>query len=66
MTLQLPAYEPLPEAPEASSDLIEVAIADLHPTQMCVGFAEIEHRIADFQDEDPKDRRRYLKSTEYG
>ena len=62
MTLQLPAYEPLPAAPEASSALIEVAIAELHPTQMCVGMAEIQHRIADFKAEDPKERRRYLKS----
>ena len=47
MTLPLPAYEPLPEAPQAASDLIEVAIATLHPTQLCVGMAEIQHRIAD-------------------
>ena len=60
MTLPLPAYEPLPEAPKAASDLIEVAIAMLHPTQLCVGMAEIQHRIADFQNEDPKERRRYL------
>ena len=62
MTLPLPAYEPLPEAPKAASDLIEVAIQALHPTQLCVGMAEIEHRIADFRNEDPKERRRYLKT----
>ena len=62
MTLPLPAYEPLPEAPKAASDLIEVAIQVLHPTQLCVGMAEIQHRIADFQNEDPKERRRYLKT----
>ena len=54
MTLPLPAYEPLPEAPQAASDLIEVAIAALHPTQLCVGMAEIQHRIADSKTNPPR------------
>ena len=60
MDLQLSRYEPLPAPPEDKAALIEVAVDSLHPTQMCVGWAEIKHRIEDFKAESEKDRRDYL------
>ena len=61
MHLQLPPYQPLPAPPERKRDLIEVAVASLHPTQMCVGLAEVMHRIKDFSGESEKERREYLR-----
>jgi hypothetical protein len=58
MALRLPPYQPLP-AP--ANELLEVPLAALHPTQLCVGMAEIRSRQADFAADDPKERRRYLK-----
>ncbi|MFM7267800.1 MAG: ParB-like protein [Cyanobium sp.] len=59
MSLRLPPYQPLP-APAAASDLLEVAVADLHPTQLCVGLAEVRSRQVDFSQETSAQRRRYL------
>ena len=40
MSLQLPPYQPIPE-PDESTEMFEVAIANLHPTQWCIGLAEV-------------------------
>ena len=61
MSLQLPPFEPLP-APKKELQLIEVAVASLHPTQMCVGLAEVLHRREDFAADSIEKRRKYLKS----
>lgn len=61
MTLRLPPYQPLPP-PDPSLDWIEVRVADLRPTQMCVGLAEVRSRQQDFGLETPKERRAYLAS----
>jgi hypothetical protein len=59
MVLRLPPFEQLPPPP-AGQPLLEVPIAALHPTQMCVGLAEVRSRQADFQAESGRDRRDYL------
>ncbi len=59
MTLRLPPYQPLPP-PDPSRELIEVRIADLQPTQMCVGLAEVRSRERDFARETVAERRAYL------
>ena len=61
MSLQLPPFEPIP-APTQECQLIEVAVASLHPTQMCVGLAEVLHRREDFAADSIEKRRKYLKS----
>ena len=60
MPLQLPLSLPLPQLPKAVS-LIEVPVARLQPTQMCIGLAELNHRIADFAEASPSRRRHYLR-----
>ncbi len=60
MSMHLPPYQPLPP-PDKDSDLLQVAIADLHPTQMCVGLAEVRSRQVDFSQESGKQRQRYLR-----
>ena len=60
MPLQLPDFTPLP-APPRTSALPEVPVARLRPTRMCVGLAEVRHRIQDFKDEPLKERRACLK-----
>ena len=60
MSLHLPPYEPLPAPPEQERELLEVPVASLQPTQMCVGLAEVTNRIADFKGDSAKERRRYL------
>ena len=61
MALRLPPFQPLP-APEAvGGELLEVPLASLQPTQLCVGMAEIRSRQKDFAAEDPKQRRHYLR-----
>jgi len=60
MALHLPPFQPLPPPPADGSGLMEVAIAELHPTQMCVGMAEIRSRQVDFAQDDLEQRRRYL------
>ncbi|MFY7695141.1 MAG: ParB-like protein, partial [Cyanobium sp.] len=59
MTLRLPPYQPLPP-PDPSQALIEVRVADLQPTQMCVGLAEVRSRQQDFVTESAQERRSYL------
>ena len=61
MALRLPPFQPLPP-PNPKGELLEVAIADLQPTQLCVGLAEVRNRQKDFGGESPKDRRNYLGS----
>jgi hypothetical protein len=60
MSMHLPPYQPLPP-PDKDSELLQVAIADLHPTQMCVGLAEVRSRQIDFSQESSKQRQRYLR-----
>jgi len=59
MSLRLPPYQPLPP-PSEGSTLLEVAVADLQPTQLCVGLAEVRSRQVDFSQESSQERRRYL------
>jgi hypothetical protein len=59
MAFRLPPFEPLPPPP-ADLPLLEVPIAALHPTQLCVGLAEVRSRQTDFQAESGRDRRNYL------
>ncbi|MFN9660203.1 MAG: ParB-like protein [Cyanobacteriota bacterium] len=61
MTLHLPPYQPLPP-PDPARELIEVRVADLQPTQMCVGLAEVRSRQRDFCQETAEERRAYLAS----
>jgi hypothetical protein len=62
MLLRLPTYKPLPAPAGSRVDLLEVPLASLQPTQMCVGMAEIRSRQRDFAQDDPAEQRRYLKS----
>jgi hypothetical protein len=39
---------------------LEVAVAELQPTQMCVGLAEVRSRQVDFSQESNRERRSYL------
>ena len=59
MSLRLPPYQPLPP-PASQEGLQEVLIADLQPTQMCVGLAEVRSRQVDFSQESGRERRLYL------
>lgn len=59
MALRLPPYQPLP-APDPAQPLLELAVASLQPTQLCVGLAEVRSRQADFQQESSGERRSYL------
>lgn len=61
MALRLPPYQPLP-APDPAQPLLELAVASLQPTQMCVGLAEVRSRQADFRAETSRERRSYLGS----
>jgi hypothetical protein len=61
MALRLPPYQPLP-APDPAQPLLELAVASLQPTQMCVGLAEVRSRQADFRAESSRERRSYLGS----
>ncbi|MEY4360546.1 MAG: hypothetical protein RLZZ631_2032 [Cyanobacteriota bacterium] len=61
MALRLPPYQPLPAPSGEATDLLEVPLASLQPTQLCVGMAEIRSRQLDFAQDDPKEQRRYLK-----
>jgi hypothetical protein len=61
MGLRLPPYQPLPP-PEAGTGLLEVPIARLRPTQLCVGLAEVRSRLRDFGAEGARERRSYLGS----
>jgi len=59
MGLRLPPYQSLPP-PQGQDSLLEVAVAALQPTQMCVGLAEVRSRQFDFSKESGKERRQYL------
>ncbi len=61
MGLRLPPYQPLPP-PAAGAELLEVPIALLRPTQLCVGLAEVRSRLRDFGAEGARERRSYLGS----
>lgn len=58
--LQLPAFEPIPEAGKGTQ-LLEVPIARLRPTQWCVGLAEVWARQQDFAKESREERLSALK-----
>jgi hypothetical protein len=60
MALHIPPYQPLPEPPGPEA-LLEVPLAALQPTQLCVGLAEIRSRQADFREETAAERRTYLR-----
>lgn len=60
MSLRLPPYRPLP-APQAGQPLLRVPIAELRPTQLCVGMAEVRSRQVDFSEETAEQRLRYLQ-----
>ena len=59
MALRLPPFQPLPP-PDPKGELLEVPIASLQPTQLCVGMAEVRSRQRDFSGESATDRRDYL------
>ena len=61
MALRLSPFQPLPPPSGSAADLLEVPLQALQPTQLCVGMAEIRSRQLDFANDDPKQRRRYLK-----
>ncbi len=61
MGLRLPPFQELPPPPRAEA-LLEVPIASLRPTQMCVGLAEVRSRQSDFRAENNRERRDYLGS----
>jgi hypothetical protein len=61
MALRLPPFQPLPPSAADGRGLLEVALAALQPTQMCVGMAEIRSRQLDFAKDTPEERRRYLR-----
>nr|WP_231598297.1 MULTISPECIES: ParB-like protein [unclassified Synechococcus] len=58
--MHLLPYDPLPP-PQPDEPLLEVPIASLRPTQLCVGRAEVQRRHADFSRDSPDDRRAYLR-----
>ena len=60
MPLRLPAYTAIPE-PEKSSELLEVSVRTLRPTQWCVGMAEVWARQSDFASETRSERLEYLR-----
>ena len=61
MALRLPPFQTLPAPPADGGGLLEVPLAELQPTQLCVGMAEIRSRQLDFAKDDPEERRRYLR-----
>ncbi|MCT0219024.1 chromosome partitioning protein ParB [Synechococcus sp. CS-1329] len=61
MALQLPPYDPLPPPPDGTGGLLQVAVAELRPSQLCIGLAEIRQRQAEFAAESRKNRQRYLR-----
>jgi len=61
MSLRIPPYQPLP-APTKATPVFRLPIARLHPTQMCVGLAEVRSRQVDFSQESSEQRLRYLRT----
>ena len=60
MTAQPSGYQPIPEV-SRSTELFEVSVAALHPTQWCVGLAEVWSRQQDFARETREARLSELK-----
>ena len=60
MSLHVPPYQPLP-APGKTTDVFKVSVAALHPTQMCVGLAEVRSRQVDFSQDSRDQLLQYLK-----
>ncbi len=61
MSFHLPTYKRIPCADEGF-ELYEVHVAQLLPTQWCVGLAEVNSRQLDFNELSPKERLNYLKN----
>ncbi|MFL0746445.1 MAG: ParB-like protein [Prochlorococcus sp.] len=61
MSFHLPTYKRIPCADEGF-ELYEVDVAQLQPTQWCVGLAEVNSRQLDFNELSPKERLNYLKN----
>ena len=61
MSLHISPYQPLPP-PGRDTPILQLPIARLHPTQMCVGLAEVRSRQVDFSQESRERRLRYLRS----
>jgi len=61
MSLRIPPYQPLP-APSRDTPILQLPIAHLHPTQMCVGLAEVRSRQVDFSQDSRERRLRYLRN----
>ena len=61
MALRLPPFQQLPP-PRSGDALMEIPVASLQPTQLCVGMAEVRSRQIDFQAENRGERRHYLGS----
>lgn len=61
MALRLQPFEPLPP-PRPDQPLIELAVAGLQPTQLCVGLAEVISRSEDFLAQSASRRRDYLSA----
>jgi len=60
VTLDLPGYQAIPEAGR-KTELIEIPVASLQPTQWCIGLAEVWARQEDFAKETRQQRLDYLK-----
>jgi hypothetical protein len=60
MSLRLPPFQSLPP-PREGQPLLKVSIAELQPTQMCVGLAEVRSRQVDFAEESAEERLRYRR-----
>ena len=60
VSLELPPYQRIPEV-EKGTELIEVSIAELQPTQWCIGLAEVWARQEDFSRASRQERLDYLK-----
>ena len=61
MSLRIPPYQPLP-APGKGTEVFQLPIAALHPTQMCIGLAEVRNRQVDFSQESREQRLSYLRT----
>ena len=61
MSLHIPPYHPLPP-PGRETEILRLPIAALHPTQMCVGLAEVRSRQVYFSQESRERRLRYLRT----
>ena len=60
MSFHLASYHRIPSADEGF-ELFEVSVAQLQPTQWCVGLAEVNSRQLYFRRQSPKERKKYLK-----